>query len=113
MPDAMDMNAYNELKEIMGEVLHDLIDTFLETMPEQLSLLQQALQQNNSEQVFAVAHRIKSSSSSIGAASLADYAEQLELKGRAAELGDSEALYATLLEHYGEAAEFLRSELKS
>ena len=68
MSDAMDMSAYNELKNIMGEILDDLIQTFLDTVPEQIGLLQAAIEAGDCDQVFAVAHRIKSSSSSIGAA---------------------------------------------
>ncbi len=107
----MDMNAYNELKEIMGEVLHDLINTFLDSMPDQITSLELALQENNSEQVFAIAHRIKSSSSSIGATTLAKHAEQLEMKGRAGDVSDSTEQYAALVNQYEEVAAFLRSEL--
>jgi len=107
----MDMNAYNELKEIMGDILHDLINTYLDTMPEQISLLELAVQQQNSEQVFAVAHRIKSSSSSIGAMGLAGEAEKLESKGREGDVAGADEHYTSLVSKYDEVAAFLRSEL--
>ena len=107
----MDMTAYNELKDIMGDVLHDLINTFLDNMPDQITSLQLALQEDNCEQVFAIAHRIKSSSSSIGATGLAAYAEALEMKGRAGDVSDSDEQYASLVEQYEKVEAFLRSEL--
>ncbi len=111
MSTAMDMNAYNELKEIMGDILDELITTFLDTMPEQIDLLQTAVAGNDAEQVFATAHRIKSSSSSIGAMGLAEQAEALELRGRAGDVSDSAELLSGILSRYEEVATFLKSEL--
>lgn len=111
MSDAMDMSAYNELKNIMGEILDDLIQTFLDTVPEQIGLLQAAIEAEDCDQVFAVAHRIKSSSSSIGAAGLANSAEQIELKGRGGDISGTDELFPQLSARYDEVASFLRSEL--
>lgn len=107
----MDMKAYTEMKEIMGEVLNDLITTFLEFMPDQIDALEQAIQQKNADQIFAVAHRIKSSSSSIGASGLAAQAQQIELKGRGGETDGTAELFEELTDKYASVSQFLRSEL--
>ncbi len=111
MDKAMDLEAFAQMKEIMGEVLDDLIRTFLEFMPEQIASLQLAVQENNAEQVFAVAHRIKSSSSSIGAADLAASAEKLELQGRGGKLENTEQLFQQLTENYDEVVTFLKQQI--
>lgn len=106
----MDMKAYNEVKEMMGDILQDLISTFLDFMPEQLRSLEQAVNENDSEQIFAIAHRIKSSSGSIGALGLAQHAEKLELQGKKGIHEGNTALFANLVEGYEDVAEFLKQE---
>lgn len=111
MDSAMDHEAFEQMKDIMGEVLDDLIRTFLDYMPEQIEALQLALQERNAEQVFAVAHRIKSSSSSIGANGLAASAEQLELQGRSGRLENTDELFAQLTGKFDEVVAFLRQQI--
>jgi len=106
----MDMNAYNEVKEVMGDVLDDLIVTFLEFMPEQIRQLELAVNENNSEQIFTIAHRIKSSSGTIGALGLAERAEKLEQHGKNGEHDGNTELLAELLEKYDVVVEFLKQE---
>ncbi len=107
----MDLDAFEQMKEIMGEVLDDLIRTFLDFMPEQIQALELALQDNNAEQVFAVAHRIKSSSSSIGANGLAEWAEKLELQGRGGKLENTTELFNGLTGKYDEVVAFLKQQI--
>ena len=107
----MDMKAYTETKEIMGEVFYDLIATFLEFMPAQVEELERAIQQKDTEQIFAIAHRIKSSSSSIGANGMAAQAQQIELKGRDGETDGTAELFEELVNKYTRVSQFLRSEL--
>ncbi len=79
----MDDSAFAEMKALMGDTFKDVLSLTLENLPEQLTLLQQAIQGGNAEQIFSVAHRIKSSSGTIGALGLAEKAEAIELIGRA------------------------------
>lgn len=109
----MDMRAYNEMKSVMGDVLKELIETFLEYMPGQLDDLNNAIDKNDAELVFSVAHRIKSSSNSIGALGLAETAETLELIGRAGNTDGASSHLSTLSEQLTEVSAFLKKELET
>lgn len=109
----MDMRTYNEMKSVMGEVLKELIETFLEYMPGQLDDLNKAINNAEPELVFGIAHRIKSSSNCIGALGLAETAETIELIGRSGKVEGTDAHFKVLHEQLGEASEFLKQELKA
>ena len=113
MEKAMDMRTYNEMKSVMGEVLKELIETFLEYMPGQLDDLNKAITNADAELVFGIAHRIKSSSNCIGALGLAETAETIELIGRAGKVDGTDTHFKVLNEQLAEASEFLKQELKA
>jgi HPt (histidine-containing phosphotransfer) domain-containing protein len=110
---AIDMRAYKEMKNVMGEVLKELIETFIEYMPGQLDDLKNAIENKDAELVFGIAHRIKSSSNSIGALGLAETAETIELIGRAGKTEGALEHFSTLGEQLAEVTSFLEQELKS
>lgn len=110
---AMDMRTYNEMKSVMGDVLQELIETFLDYMPGQLDDLNEAISKGDSDLVFSIAHRIKSSSNCIGALGLAETAESIELIGRAGKTEGSDSHFSVLKKQLTEAMDFLRQELKT
>ncbi len=110
---AMDMRAYKEMKGVMGEVLKELIETFIEYMPGQLDDLKNAIENSDTELMFGIAHRVKSSSNSIGALGLAETAETIELLGRAGKTDGSLEHFSVLAEQLTEVTTFLEKELKS
>ncbi len=79
---AMDAAAFTEMKELMGDSFIDVVSMCLQSLPEQTNLLGTAISNNDAEQVFNIAHRMKSACGSIGAFGLAEKAETLELIGR-------------------------------
>jgi len=114
MPEpAMDIRAYREMKDVMGEVLHELIETFLDYMPEQIDDLSQAISAEEAEKIFHIAHRIKSSCNSIGALGMAESAETIELLGRAETTSGFEDHFNNLKTQMIKVSEFLRQELAS
>ncbi len=110
---SMDLRAYTEVKNIMGEVLQELIDTFIEYMPEQIENLETAIRDNDAEHIFSIAHRIKSSSNSLGALGLAETAESIEMIGRRGESTGAAEHLSTLQSQYSEVVDFLKEELKT
>ncbi len=82
MEQAIKMDTLNELRSLMGDAVNDVLQTFLDFVPGQIDELERAISNDNAESVFNIAHRMKSSSSSIGALALAHAAEQIELIGR-------------------------------
>ncbi len=79
---AMDTSAFSEMKELMGDTLNEVIALCLQSLPEQLSAIEEAINNDNAESLFNVSHKMKSASGSIGAFGLAEKAETLELIGR-------------------------------
>lgn len=110
---AIDIRAYNEMKRVMGEVLKELIETFIDYMPGQLDDLNNAIEEDDAKLVFSIAHRIKSSSNSIGALGLAETAESIELIGRAGKTEGALKPFSTLSEQLTETMDFLKLELLS
>ena len=108
---AIDMRAYNEVKGVMGDILKELIETLLDYMPGQLEDLNNAISSDDAEQVFSIAHRIKSSCNSIGALGLAEIAEAIELIGRAGKTEGADTHFSKLGEQMVEATDFLKREL--
>ncbi len=81
-PVAINAQAFSEMKELMGDSFVDIISICLETLPEQNEKLAIAIEADDAEQVFNIAHRLKSSCGTIGAYGLAEKAEIIERIGR-------------------------------
>lgn len=110
---AIDIRAYGQMKDVMGEVLVELIETFIDYMPGQLDDLNNAINNDDAGLVFSIAHRIKSSSNSIGALGLAETAEAIELIGRSGKTEGSDSHFSMLGGQLTETIDFLKLELKS
>lgn len=109
----MDMEAYTELKSIMGDTLNEVIQLYLNSMPEMLDSLGAQIQNKDANQVFEIAHRIKSSSSSIGATGLAETAQSIELIGRRGSTENTLSGLDELKRQYAEIQPFLSSEINN
>ena len=107
----MDAAAYAAMKNTMGEIFKDVIETFLDYVPQQITNLGTAIEQADSDSIFNFAHAIKSSSSSIGALGLAKSAAHIELLGRDHNNDGIELHYQTLQAQFSEAAAFLKQDL--
>lgn len=79
---AIDVNAFAEMKELMGDSFKDIIKMCMQTLPEQLDEIEIAIQTQNADTIFSVSHKMKSSSGSIGAFGLAEKAEAIEIISR-------------------------------
>jgi len=111
MEPAINTEALQELKTLMGDSLNDILQTFLDYMPSQIQELRVAIQDENAEMVFNLAHKMKSSSSSIGAMGLARKAEQIELIGRAGKTDGTRDAYDELHRLYLDVEAVLKQEL--
>jgi HPt (histidine-containing phosphotransfer) domain-containing protein len=109
----MDMRAYDEVKSIMGEVLKELIETFVDYVPTQLEDLQKAIDENDADLMFGIAHRVKSSCNSLGATGPASTAEIIELLGRENTTEKADQHLSELKQQLEKAIEFLKKELET
>ena len=109
---SLDLRAYTEMKEIMEEVLPELLKTFIDYMPGLLSDLNKAIAAKDPDQLFAVSHRMKSSSNSLGALGLANTCEKIEMIGRSGNTEGAGDLGAQLEKQLTEVLDFFKKELK-
>lgn len=106
------MRAYAEVKNIMGEVLKELIETFVDYMPTQLDDLKKAIDNKDASLIFGIAHRIKSSCNSLGALGPAETAQIIELLGRDNTTDTADQHFSELTLQVNKAIEFLKKELE-
>jgi HPt (histidine-containing phosphotransfer) domain-containing protein len=89
----LDVNALNELKEVMGDEFSLLIETFLNDSVTRVETIQQALATGEADQIRRAAHSFKGSASNMGAIHLAAKCRDLEEMGKDGQLGGAEALF--------------------
>jgi HPt (histidine-containing phosphotransfer) domain-containing protein len=111
MDQALNMEALNELRSLMGDSLNEVLQTFVDYVPGQIEELSQAVSNNDANGVFNLAHKMKSSSSSIGADGLATLAEQIEAIGRAGTTEGTDKLVDQMKLLFSDAETILREEL--
>ena len=113
MEEAIKMDALNQLRNLMGDSLNDVLQTYIDYIPGQLDELTRAISNDDADGVFNLAHKMKSSSSSIGALGLAHVAEQIELIGRSGSTDGTAELLEKLKGMYAEAETLLREQLNT
>ncbi len=64
----------------------ELIDLFLEEIPDQLADMQQAIAEQNSKTLTLAAHTLKSNSATLGAMTLSAICQELETAGHKAQV---------------------------
>jgi len=75
--DTLDIAALNELKDMLGEALSEIVDSFLEGLDGEVEAIQQALGADAAA-VRAAAHSLKGSAGNLGARILAALASHIE-----------------------------------
>jgi two-component system, sensor histidine kinase and response regulator len=79
---SIDMKAWDEIRSIVKSgpdgLLHEFIDVYLEESLNIMGTLREAMSQGNAAQSRAMAHKLKSSSATIGAVSLSGMLKELE-----------------------------------
>lgn len=100
------------LKELIGDDLKEILQAYLQSAPENLTKLEQAIHHNDAEQVRMQAHSLKGSSANIGAHNLSTQCAQLEMLGKNNELTDSPALLATIRNENNNVTQFLNNYMQ-
>lgn len=115
-PATLDSRRLTELRELQipGEpdVLAGIIEAFLKNAEARMPELQQALSQNHFEKVKELAHMLKGGSGTLGAVQLAELCKQLEAKGYAGDLSQSQALWQALETEFAHVRSALEAELR-
>src|SRR5687767_10569617 len=102
-PDVVDPAALDALVEATGgdrAFLAEMIDVYVDDSAEQLAVMRQAIAEGNAEELRRAAHSLKANSASFGATTLAQLCQELEVRGKAAELNDASELLAKIEAEY-------------
>ncbi len=89
------------------EFYKELLEIFLDDVPERMKLLRNALKDGDGEQVARAAHAIKGAAANLSATQIFETALQLEQWGREGQLDQSAASIASLDEALVELRAFL------
>jgi HPt (histidine-containing phosphotransfer) domain-containing protein len=110
---ALDAGAFAEMKEIMGDSFKEVISMCLESLPQQSEQLSLAITENNADDLFNVAHRMKSSCGSIGAFGLAEKAASIEQVGREGSVDGASEKLSELQSSLQEVLTLLKAEVET
>jgi HPt (histidine-containing phosphotransfer) domain-containing protein len=110
---AMDAAAFSEMKKLMGDSFQDIISLCLQSLPEQLNDIENAITNNSAETLFNIAHKMKSACGSIGAFGLAEKAEHIEIIGRDGSTNIPEQTLEAFRNAVNQVINILRTELES
>ena len=110
---AMDANAFTEMKELMGHTFKEVIALCLQSLPQQLNDIENAIKEQNAEILFAVSHKMKSSCGSIGAFGLAEKAEVIEIIARNGSTKVTEPVLNDLRDATKQVLSILNAELNN
>lgn len=90
--DILNMNTINEIKAMIGsdrsELLSKIIESFLEDTPHQIEAIEAAIASKDAHALHETAHRLKSSSISVGADKLANECFEIEFLGKSGHVSD-------------------------
>jgi HPt (histidine-containing phosphotransfer) domain-containing protein len=88
MSTLLDLDTLNTLKDVIGDDLKEIIDSFLQLLPGQVDAIESSARTNDTTNMRLHAHTLKGSSSNVGALALAELSHKLE---DMAKLGQTEA----------------------
>ena len=104
----LDQSLVNELREVMGEDFTTLVDSFERDGLHRLEGIREALSNGDHENLRALSHSFKGSSSNVGAMAVADTCQAIEGLARDGNLTEAGELVSGLEERFRDALEALR-----
>ncbi len=98
VPPTLDRDRISVLLRTGGwGLISELIDLYLEEMPERIDLLREAIEGDDAETVRAIAHKTKGSSANLGLPGVTAAARSLEDLGRTGDLAEADAHLKSLI----------------
>ena len=92
-------------------VVHKIINSYLQDVPQLLEAARQAITQNDASTLYRTAHSLKSTSASLGALTLAGLCKELEAIGRAQMTDKADTLWVAIEQEYTHVEDALKAEL--
>jgi len=111
--DAIDLSVLRQTVGDSFETHCQLLTSYVDALPSALEDIQQAFAWSNHEQLADYAHRLKSSSGSMGATQLADTCRVLELAGREGRVAEIESSVPRLTRYAEQVTHFVAEYCES
>jgi CheY-like chemotaxis protein len=109
---ALDPDVISGLARSFGddgpEAVTELIDTFLDGVPDQIEALRRAVEEGKEDKVRRVAHTLRSNADTFGAVALSDLCRELEGRAKAGSLDGAAELASRIVEELGRVDRALR-----
>ena len=110
----LDLSILDDIREMAGEsadlIIQQILNEYVEDAPPRLEAIAQAIADSDPEQLRQSAHGLRSGSVNIGALQVAEFASQLEKKGRAGELEGVEPIMTQLRQAYECLEDLIRTQ---
>ena len=106
----IDLNALNELKEILEDEFDHLIATYIQDTQNKLDRLKAAASIANSAEVRELAHSIKGASINIGVMRLSELCQQMESAAVSGQVPEYQAQVAGIDEEVGHVLALLKTQ---
>lgn len=105
----IDRKVLTQLKNLKAGLLVRIIDLYIESSPQLLLDMEQAVAQRDTNSIYKIAHSLKNSSANLGITDLTNLCRELEIKGREGDLAASINLVADIKRLYSSVAATLVS----
>jgi len=100
----IDQKVIMQLKNLKAGLLVRIIDLYIESSPQLLLDMEQAVAQQDTNSLYKVAHSLKNSSANLGITDLTNLCRELEIKGREGDLASGAILVADIKRLYSTVA---------
>lgn len=107
----VDINALQDLKEIMESEFETLINTFVADSSAKIGELAAAISNRDTDSLRKIAHSLKGSSSNICAGELTELARQLEFLGKSETVEGADAVLEKLKAEFAAVKAVLQQSL--
>ncbi len=109
MPETIDNSVLVGLKEIIGDDVNDIIQTYLDQLPEYVASIKSAYKKQDAHELAEAAHTFKGSSSNLGIIHLTALCLELERMGKSGSVYDAEPLVQSIDEEIPKVVAALKS----
>lgn len=113
MSQILDYDNLSMLKEVIGDDLKSILESFNEITPTVIEQLEKAITEQNPEQVRHHAHTLKGSAANVGAMALPAIALEMENMGRAGDVSGAAVLFEKIKASYSELTNELNNYISS
>lgn len=113
MPERINQAHLDMLKEVIGDDLKEILQTFIQTAPQTVAQMEAAMNSGSTENLRLHAHTLKGSSANVGATRLSDLSLLVENRAKVGEMNEARPHVETILAETDAVLSFLQDYMDS